>query len=211
MARALSEQEHRDIASAIHHAEGRTSGEIYCVLARSSGEYFFAAACIAAVSVMAVGLVAAVVLEQQWISIRLPWFAAAQLLALACVLLALWLAPALRITLVPHSIRFRHAHDNALKQFLARNVHRTAERTGVLLFVSLRERYAEVVADSGINEKVPQETWNAVVALLIEAAREDRLATGFTRSVGMVGDLLATHFPVRPDDRNELDDHLVEI
>lgn len=211
MVRALTEQEHNDIANAIRSAESRTSGEIYCVLARSSGNYFFVAGFIAAISVLLAGLAAALVLEHWWISVRLPWFAAAQLLAVACALLLLWLAPSLRIALVPHSVRFRHAHDNALKQFLARNVHLTAERTGVLLFVSIEERFAEVVADSGINAKVPQETWNAVVAGLVAAAREDRLARGFVEAVTAVGDLLAAHFPVRDDDTNELDDHLVEI
>ena len=60
----------------------------------------------------------------------------------------------LRIHLVPRRQRYRHAHDNAMKQFLARNVHLTTARTGVLLFVSLAERYAEVVADAGINSQV---------------------------------------------------------
>lgn len=211
MARALTEEEHRDIAAAIRAAESRTSGEIYCVLARSSGSYFAVAGFIAALSVLAAGLVAAIALEHWWISVRLPWFAAAEALALLCILALLWLVPALRITLVPHAVRFQRAHDNALKQFLARNVHLTAERTGVLLFVSLEERYAEVVADGGINEKVPQEVWNAVVVELIDAARDDRLAEGFVKAVAAVGALLATHFPVRDEDVNELDDHLVEI
>ena len=39
----------------------------------------------------------------------------------------------------------------------------------------------------------------------------DRLADGFVTAVAAVGALLAEHFPVRPDDINELDDHLVEI
>ena len=72
---------------------------------------------------------------------------------------------------VPRRLRYRRAHDNALKQFLARNVHITTARTGVLIFVSLAERYAEVVADSGINAKVPQETWNDIVADLVAHAQ----------------------------------------
>ncbi len=121
----------------------------------------------------------------------------AQLIAIACALMVLGLFPAIRIHLVPLRQRYRHAHDNAMKQFLTRNVHLTSARTGVLLFVSLAERYAEVVADSGINSRVPQETWDGVVAGLIAHARRDRLADGFVEAIGTVGALLAEHFPVR--------------
>ena len=78
----------------------------------------------------------------------------------------------MRIHLVPLRQRYRHAHDNAMKQFLSRNIHLTTARTGVMLFVSLAERYAEVVADAGINSRVPQETWDGVVAGLVAHARQ---------------------------------------
>ncbi len=112
---------------------------------------------------------------------------------------------------MPRRLKYRQAHANAVKQFLARNVHLTTARTGVLLFVSLAERYAEVVADAGINQKVSQETWDGVVLQLVEGARESRLADGFVTAIGTVGALLSEHFPVSEDDINELDDHLVEI
>jgi putative membrane protein len=53
--------------------------------------------------------------------------------------------------------------------------------------------------------------WDSIVAGLIDDARHDRLADGFVTAVAAVGALLAEHFPVRPNDVNELDDHLVEI
>ena len=81
----------------------------------------------------------------------------------------------------------------------------------MLIFVSLAERYAEIVADAGINAKVPQDMWDSIVAGLIDDAKHGRLADGFVTAVAAVGALLAEHFPVGPDDVNELDDHLVEI
>lgn len=211
MAHTLTPQEHQRVTEAIRKAESRTSGEIYCVVARSSADYFFPAAFLALVSILIGSLILAFVLEQWWISVRLPWFVAAQLLAAACTVLVLWLSPRLRILLVPHRLRHRRAHDNASKQFLARNVHLTAHRTGVLLFVSIEERYAEVVADSGIDQKVSQETWQGLVATLVGAARDDRIADGFVTAIDDAGAVLAAHFPVGVGDINELDDHLVEI
>ena len=203
--------DHDRISGAIRGAESKTSGEIYCVLARSSSSYFFPSAFVIAVAMLLVSAVLVWVLEWRWYTLDARNLVVAQILAFAAALLVLWLAPWLRIRLVPKRVRYERAHENAIKQFLARNIHLTEARTGVLIFVSLAERYAEVVADSGINAKVDQAEWNGIVAGLTVSAREDRLTDGFVDAVKSVRDLLARHFPWRTDDRNELDDHLVEI
>ena len=199
------------MADAIRKAEQATAGEIYCVVARSSDSYYFAAAFVSLLSILAVSLGMAVIIEIQWLSLRLPWFVAAQLLAFAGLNLLLMMRPGLALFLAPRRLQFARAHDNAVKQFLARNVHITAERTGVLIFVSLAEHYAEIIADSGINAHVEQRVWDGIVDDLIEEARAGRLADGFVGAVEAVGKLLAAHVPPRAADRNELDDHLVEI
>lgn len=203
--------DHERIAEAIRAAEATTSGEIYCVVARRSDGYFFSSALIVTVCILVISLAVAFVIEAWWLTMRLPVFVSAQLLALAAALALVYAFPSLRIRLAPRRWQYMRAHDNALKQFLARNVHLTAERTGVLIFVSLAERYAEIVADAGIDAKVPQDMWDSIVTGLIDDARRNRLSEGFVTAIAAVGVLLAEHFPVRPDDVNELDDHLVEI
>jgi putative membrane protein len=211
MTKSVTDEEHARIAAAIRKAEATTAGEIYCVVARASDSYFFSAGLVVVASSLLVSLGVAYLLEVWWFDVRTPFFVAAQILASAAALALIYAFPRLRPRLAPRRWQFIRAHDNALKQFLARNVHRTTARTGVLIFVSLAERYAEVVADSGINEKVPQEDWDKVVAELIEEARHGRLAEGFVSAVGQVGRMLAAHFPAQADDVNELEDHLVEI
>lgn len=207
----VTSAEHKRIATAIRAAEDKTSGEIYCVVARSSDSYFYPAAFIVFIALLVVSLIAALALESGWYTMQLPVFVAAQVLAAASVLLLLTFLPWMRVWLVPRRLQFRRAHDNAVKQFLARNVHITAERTGVLIFVSLAERYAEIVADSGINAKVDQGDWDSIVGHLIEHCRRKEVADGFVHAVDHVGELLARHFPPRTTNPNELDDHLVEI
>ncbi|MEW6633603.1 MAG: TPM domain-containing protein [Pseudomonadota bacterium] len=209
--RPISPQDHERIADAIRAAEARTDGEIYCVVAHASDGYFFPAAFVATLAMLVASLAVAYGLEIWWLTIRVPHFVLAQLLALASLLVLLWLWPALRIHLVPRRLRYQAAHANAMKQFLARNVHRTQARTGVLIFVSIAERFAEVVADSGIDARVGQHVWDGVVAELTRHAGDDRLADGFVHAIESVGATLAEHFPVIPGNPNELDDHLVEI
>ena len=207
----LNSSDHERIAAAIRAAEADTAGEIYCVVAHRSDGHFFASAFSVTVGVLLVSLAAAFALEHWWIEVRLPHFVIVQLLAVGAACALLWWAPGLRIWLVPRRLLWRAAHANALRQFYARNIHLTTSRTGVLIFVSLAERYAEVVADAGINAKVPQHAWDGIVGDLMEQARENRLADGFVSAIATVGALLSQHFPVSSDDANELDDHLVEI
>ncbi|TIP12833.1 TPM domain-containing protein [Mesorhizobium sp.] len=209
--RPISPEDHDRIAEAIRAAESKTDGEIYCVVALASDGYFFPAAFMATLAMLFVSLAVAYGLEAWWLSIRVPHFVIAQLLALVSVLVLLWTMPGLRIHLVPRRLRYQAAHANARKQFLARNVHRTTARTGVLVFVSIAERYAEVVADSGIDAQVGQDVWDGVVSDLTAHASDDRLADGFVKAIEATGAVLAEHFPVSSGDSNELDDHLVEI
>lgn len=209
--RLLSTAEHQRIADAIRLAEGSTSGEIYCVVARSSDSYFYPAAFALTGGMLLASLVVAFMVDAWWIALQPSLFVSAQVLALAAALLVIWIFPALRIHFVPRTLRYRRAHQNAVKQFVARNVHVTQARTGVLIFVSLAERYAEVVADAGINQHVAQNTWNEIVEKLIDHARRGMLADGFVAAVAEVGVLLGTHFPPQADNPNELDDHLIEL
>lgn len=207
----LSPSDHDRVAAAIRAAEQHTQGEIVCVLARASDSYFFPAVSVFAAAIFIVSPLVAFGLDRLWLAMPLLHFAAAQLAAFAAGLLVLWLAPGLRFQLVPRRVRYRRAHRNAVGQFLATNMHATEARTGVLLFVSLAERYAEVVADAGINARVPQAAWNGIVAGLLAHARDGRVADGFCAAVAEAGTLLAREFPRVSGDRNELPDRLVEI
>jgi putative membrane protein len=199
----LTREEHGRVAAAIRSAEERTSGEIICVLTRGSDSYFYPAAFALAVAMLVASLVAALIVDGLWVTVPLWQFAAVQIVALASALAVLWLWPA--------AVRFRRAHRNARTQFLARNIHVTENRTGVLIFLSLAEHYAEIVADQGINAHVSQDKWDAIVADLVVHAAKGQIAAGFEGAIAAAGALLANAFPPDDGNANELDDHLVEI
>ncbi|MFV0799529.1 TPM domain-containing protein [Brucella sp. MAB-22] len=207
----IGAEDHARIAEAIRKAEAETSGEIYAVLARSSDDYFFAAGFVATCGILIASVIAAFLAHWYWFDIRLPMFGLAVLAAFLTAMLVLWFFPAIRMLLVPRRIRYKRAHLNALQQFLARNVHITEHRTGILLFVSMAEHYAEVIADAGIHARVEQDEWNAIVATLIHHASRAQVAEGFVLAIGQAGVLLEKHFPAGPDNINELDDHLIEL
>ena len=211
MSRSLTSQDHRALADRIRAAETRTRGEIYCVVARASDGYFFPAAFMLAAGVLLASLAVGFWLDRSWFVVGHLAFVLCQAAALAAALLVLRAVPGLAIRLTPRGLRYRRAHDNAMRQFLAHNVHLTEKRTGVLIFVSLAERYATVVADAAIDDKVQQQEWDAIVARLVAAAKAERLTEGLADAIDKAGGLLAQHFPGGVSNPNELDDHVVEI
>ncbi len=203
----LSTRDHEQITDAIRAAEKKTSGEIFAVVAHQSDDYFFVAGFIAAVWSLVLGLIVALVLPDL-LAIELFM---ALIAAFASFLLVFHFFPEWRLLFVPKSLGYRRASGNAVRQFLAHGIHATSDRSGILIFVSLAERYAEVVADEGINSKVPQEAWNEMVATLTQHAAKGELSAGYLLAIEQAGELLAAHFPPTKGQKSELDDRLVEI
>jgi putative membrane protein len=138
------------------------------------------------------------------------WIYLAQLAAFLLVLAATLPRP-VRYMLVPRSIKRARAHRRAMEQFVAQNLHTTEGRTGVLIFISLAERHAEIIADAGIEARVPKGTWQTIVTELTAAFTAGQHTDGFVAAIAAVGEHLATHFPPGSFDSNELPDHLIVL
>lgn len=201
----LAETDQQRIADAIAAAEKETSGEIVAVIARDSSSYLF-------VPVMWAAVIALLV---PWPLIVFTWWSVhaiyiTQLLVFAALVALLW-PHAVRVALVPKSVKHMRAHRRAVDQFLAQNLHTTESRTGVLIYVSAAERYAEILADAGIEAKVPKGTWQGVVDELVSEIGAGRPTDGFVKAIMSVGQHLSTHFPPGTADPNELPDHLIVL
>ena len=118
---------------------------------------------------------------------------------------------AIRYRIVLRRAKRDRAHAAAMRQFWAQGLHLTAQRTGVLIFVAGAERYAEVIADAAIDEKVMPETWQKVVDTLIAAIKSGKPADGFVAAIEMCSAVLAEHFPPGAITRDELPNKVVEI
>lgn len=201
----VTKKDRTRISRAIARAEKKTSGEIVAVIAASSDDYVFIPLLWAALAALAVPLFMFTLTDWPAVTVY-----ALQLAVFAALALAVQWWP-LRIALVPRVVKRARAHRHAMEQFLAQNLHTTRGRTGVLVFVSAAERFAEVIADEGIYKKVPPETWDDVVAELTHHIARGESADGFVKAVQMCADVLEQHFPPGSADRNELADHLIVL
>jgi putative membrane protein len=100
--------------------------------------------------------------------------------------------------------RQRVVWNRALKLFS--QLKPTRGHTGVLIFVSLYESEAAIVADKGIAEKLDKNYWDRPHALIIEGIRNAKHAEGLIAAVEEIGNRLAAHFPHQADDIDELPD-----
>jgi len=201
----FSQSDEQRIANAIAAAEANTAGEIVAVVARESSSYLYAPFLWAAITAL---LVPWPLIVFTWWSVI--WIFGLQLLVFLALLSVLLVRP-LRYALVPQSIKDRTAHRRAVEQFLAQNLHTTTGRTGVLIFVSIAERYAEIIADTEIDAKVSDTEWQSIIDQLTDAIGNDKPTDGFVDTIQRVGAHLAKSFPPGTADPNELPDHLIVL
>jgi putative membrane protein len=193
------------ISDAIRRAERLTSGEIFCVVMKSVGGYrLVPIAWAAALALLAPG---PMIYLTDWTS---PLVYLIQLLLFLSAS-AVLSHPSLRFRIVPRRMKHDRAHAEAMRQFFAQGLDKTRNRTGVLIFAAEAERYAEIVADAGIHEKVTPAVWDEAIADLVTAIKDDRPADGFLAAVERCGSALAVHFPPGALNRNELPDKLLEL
>jgi uncharacterized membrane protein len=101
-----------------------------------------------------------------------------------------------------------NALQQAIKVFERLGMHKTAARTGVLVYISVTDRKLAVIGDRGIHERVGEAYWQELVAGVRERMRRQRPRDGLLHAIAEVGKQLGRHFPRRPDDRNELSDNV---
>lgn len=221
----LGEIDHDRITAAVGSAEAHTSGEIVTIIAgRSDGYADIALAWAAIVSFTALTVLSvfpnfylglADDLLGHWAHEWTPRHVFVLALGVATakfigmLLLQLW-AP-LKFWLIPPHIKRLRSRHRAAAYFRTGAQGRTTGKTGVLIYLSLAEHDAEILADQAIAAKVGPEVWGEAMAAMLVELKAGRLADGMIAAVERVGVVLAAHFPRAEDDVNELPDRLIEV
>lgn len=213
------------VSEAVTAAESATSGEIVTVLAERSDGYtdvallWAAGAAFTAMSVFAVfpqpflGAWDAAFggWEHEWTTGELASVVIALgLVKFVAVMLVQQWEP-LKFALIPGPLKTMRVHDQAVRQFKVGADRRTTGRTGVMIYLSMREHRAEIIADQSIAAIVPAEVWGEAMADMLAHIRHGRIAEGLAVGISDVGHVLAEHFPRGADDKDELPDRLIEV
>ncbi len=201
----ITQEDQQRVSAAITAAETRTSGEIVAVITPESDSYLSVPFLIAAAVAL---FVPWPLIYFTWVPVQ--WIYALQLAVFLALALALLPRP-IRFRLVPRSMLRNRAHRRAVEQFLTQNLNTAVGRTGVLIFVSVAERYAEIIADAGLREKVEQSAWQQIVDGMTAEIGSGHAGEALINAVNRVGSLMAKHFPAGAADIRRLPDHLIVL
>ena len=225
MVKGLTAADHQKVSAAIAAAEGKSDGEIVAVATPISDSYHDVAlhwAVLVLIGSLAIFAAAPSVL-QFWFGVFFggwrPEPTLRELLTLllvlstakfTIVLLALRYMP-LRMALTPGATKSRRVRRRAIVVFKAAAERRTVGRTGILIYLSMAEHRAEIVADEAILKVTDGVTWGEAMAALIVEVKQGRVADGMVAAIERVGAVLAEHFPRSAADTNEIPDKLIEL
>lgn len=221
----MSAADHQLVTAAVAAAEAHTSGEIVTIVTDRSDSYRETA--FAWASAASFGALTAIALfptfyQRLYEALMGGWtydYTPGQWLGIATAVAALkWLGvfvilqwSPLRLALTPGIFKARRVRARATKLFRVGAEARTVGKTGVLLYLSLRERRADIVADEAIAAKVEADVWGDAMVALIDHVRAGRAGVGMAEAVTMMGGVLAAHFPKGSENPNELPDRLIEL
>jgi putative membrane protein len=221
----LSEEDHDKVSAAIAAAEGNSAGEIVAVATELSDSYHDVAlhwAVLVMIATLAT-FAAFPALLSWWFDVLLggwrPEPSRRELLTLllvlsvakfTVVLLILRYMP-LRLALTPGATKSRRVRRRAIQVFKAAAQRRTEGRTGILVYLSLGERRAEIVGDEAITAATTPETWGEAMAALLVDVKAGRPGDGIVAAIGEIGMVLSQHFARSATDANEIPDKLIEL
>ncbi len=196
------------IEDAIKKAEAKTSGEIVPMIVRRSST-------INHVPVILLSLLVALFFaldgpgwQAAFLGEHWAWYLGdIALLTAASALFAR--LPWMQRLLTTSSDQDDQVDMRARLEFYESNITNTKGSTGILLFASLMERRAVVLADKAISDKVSKETWREVCDLLVGGIKKGNMGLAFSEAIANCGEILAPGFPIQPDDVNELKDQLI--
>ncbi len=224
MVRRFRQADNARLPAAGRPAERDTDGEIVTIVADWSDHYHDVSLYYAgAVMLAALGLFAAFPgwLDGLLAALTGGWGEAERHLQLATLVVIqaiLFLAMRfgfealpIRGVLIPPAVRGRRVRRRAVQYFKTSAEKRTLGRVGILLYLSLAEHRAEIVADEAIVGKVDDGVWGEAMVALVDRIRDGDPAGGMAAAVTRIGAVLAEHFPKSVDNPNELPDRLIEL
>ncbi|BFU59486.1 MULTISPECIES: TPM domain-containing protein [Rodentibacter] len=110
---------------------------------------------------------------------------------------------------LPKSSKNLSAIARALQVFNDLEMHKTAEQNAVLIYVGYKDHLCAIVGDKGIHQFVDATYWQKQCDLMISQFKQGAYTQGIVEAINRITEILITHFPVQPNDRNELSNEVI--
>ncbi len=188
--RPFTPDEHNRIDAAVAETGRSTAADLRLVVTRVSDRYSIYPVAWAAIGALLLGALVSLlrpeIANRTAIVIQL-WF------LIVATLLLEWLP--VRLSIVPKRVKHAHAWQLAHREFNAHAMAKPKQRHRILLFVSLGDRYVEIVADHETHALAPAGAWNNIVDEFLTAVKAGRVADGVLAAIEACGAILKEHHP----------------
>ncbi|MDD5360294.1 MAG: TPM domain-containing protein [Sulfurovaceae bacterium] len=202
----INKQMKLDIEKAIAKVEEKSSCELVAVITQKSGNYSFIALLI--VSILTLMLPAFILLYRPFVDALLVY--QIQIVFFVIVFLLLSIENIL-IWFLPKSILQKKAKLKAFETFNILGLQKTSNHQAVMIYVSVYERYVQILTDSGINSQIDNDVWQNTVNKFTTMVKNKKFGAGYLKAIEEIGEILIEKFPVQENDKNELPNYLIEI
>lgn len=202
----ISTETQQKIKDTIAGMEKKTSSELVAVVTQKSGDYLY-------ITLLITSLISLLV------PFGLLFFAPEmetksiyemQLFSFM-ILLVLLKMPSVLYVLLPKTVLVKAAKLKAYETFRILGLQKTSNYQAVMIFVSLYEKYVEIIADSAVSAKIDNTLWQNTIDTFLENVKNNQFEEGYIQAIHEIGTLLAEHFPIEKNDKNELPDRLIEL
>lgn len=204
-------EEQQRICDAVHRAELKTSGELVPMLVAASHSYPLAAIRGGTVLALLTALVGTPLLAGRfWLEESNLWVFLALFIPVFLIVHLLFKGfPNFKRWFLSDSEMEEEVENAGISAFFTERLYKTKDANGILIFISLLEHRAWVIADSGINDRIPIEQWQEAVALITAGIRQKKQCQALCDAIEMIGDILEKEFPIEGGDMNELHDLII--
>ena len=216
----LNEEKKQRIVEAVQEVEKRTSGEIVPVIVNQSYHYTNSTliGIIKMVSLLSFLLFAAfsifnIILSKEISEILISTIyigIAIFITSILSIYIIALLFPRFKLLFISQKETKEEVEEGAVNQFYKQAIFNTRDKTGILIYISLLEKRVVVLADKGINEKVPKEQWSEIVTHIATGLRKKQGIDAICEAIKSCGKIVEKEFPIKKDDTNELKDIIVE-
>jgi putative membrane protein len=202
----LNENEKKLIAQEIENLEKSSSAELVAVVTKRSKSYKYASVMISIFFVFCFSFILYFIRETS--TLELLQY---QLLIFIGINLFFEKFDGFVLKILPESYKHRKASLNANEQFHNLGLNRTKTKQVIMFFVSLDEKYVEIITDEEIAKEIPNEFWQQLVYEFIEDVKKEDFLNGYLKALRTSKAILIKHFPIKENDENELSNEVIEL
>ena len=99
-------------------------------------------------------------------------------------------------------------YERALVVFHQLKMEKTAERNAVLIYLAIKDRKLAIVGDKGIHDIVTSDYWDSILDELKNGFIKEQYLQPLILAIQKTGEKLGKYFPLKNNDKDELDNEI---